>query len=85
MRIICGAENVANMLENPVSPTMRLSESDKASFVKTDSPGGMFLQATKDIVIPLSDGLVVPEVINAVCSLSNLQSPAVNAESLQVR
>lgn len=82
---ICGAENVANMLENPVSPTMRLAESDKASFAKTDTPNGMFIHATKDIVIPLADGLVVPEVINAICKSCILQSSTMLHASSPIR
>lgn len=51
------------MLENPVSPTMRLV--DKASLVRADGPSATTVQATRDIVIPDSDGLVVPKVVHA--------------------
>ena len=56
----CPAENVANMLENPVSPTMRLV--DPAAFAWLDGSNATALQATKDLHVPQADGLIVLKV-----------------------
>ena len=56
----CRAENVANMLENPVSPTMRLV--DEASVAWLDGSSAIFLQATTDLNVPNADGLTVLKV-----------------------
>lgn len=61
------AENVANMLENPVSPTMRLE--DTASFAWADGSNATCLQATRDLVVPNSDGLVILKVCEDVTPL----------------
>ena len=56
----CRAENVANMLENPVSPTMRLV--DQASIAWLDGCSATGLQATRDLDVPNADGLTVLKV-----------------------
>lgn len=48
------------MLENPVSPTMRLV--DTASFAWLDGSSGTALQATRDLSVPQADGLMVLKV-----------------------
>ena len=56
----CCAENVANMLENPVSPTTRLV--DEASVAWLDGSSATVLQAARDLNVPNADGLTILKV-----------------------
>ena len=55
------------MLENPVSPTMRLE--DTACFAWADGSNATRLQATRDVVVPNSDGLAILKVFDDVTPL----------------
>lgn len=48
------------MLENPVSPTMRLV--DPAAFAWLDGSSATALQASRDLSVPQADGLMVLKV-----------------------
>lgn len=67
------------MLENPVSPTMRLV--DTASFAWLDGSSATALQATKDLSVPQADGLMVLKVPalqlckHASCGSQEAESP----------
>lgn len=56
------------MLENQIPPTMRITKSGSISWVGDDTS---MVQATADIAIPNSDGLLVLQASQAI--LCNLQ------------
>ena len=56
---IACAENVANMLENCISPTMRVTNSGMLAWLDEEQT---MVQATQDIAVPNSDGLFAPKV-----------------------